>query len=248
MVALRLYLCSGRLERPLAAFPSTVVDMPETATVASVLQEAGADQFNTFQLVTDDLRADVTPRIDSDECFGTANNLAGVDEYGRFQYSGPDTTVGDLRRACNEGIFGGDPQIWIVHRESGVAGGWSPDGLAEICAWLLDQGGAAVVGFVVGKGLDNVSRLRCRSIRKEWRNRGFTAPRLQRRLLNQTQWDENALARLVGLEPVEARCVLRQAGYAQSPDELWRLSEDSDAIARRAKLKAIVEDAENDTP
>jgi hypothetical protein len=72
MVAVTLYLCSGRLDRPLAAFPSTIVDVSETATVASVLQEAGADQFNTFQLATDDLRADVTPRIENDECFGTA--------------------------------------------------------------------------------------------------------------------------------------------------------------------------------
>jgi hypothetical protein len=39
-----------------------------------------------------------------------------------------------------------------------------------------------------------------------------------------------------------------QAGYAQSPDELWRPGEGLDAVARRAKLDAIVEDAENDTP
>jgi hypothetical protein len=124
MVAVTLYLCSGRLDRPLAAFPSTIVDVSETATVASVLQEAGADQFNTFQLVTDDLRADVTPRVENDECFGIAINLAGVGEGGRFQYSGPNTTVGDLRRACEHGIFSGDPRTWIVHRESGAAGGW----------------------------------------------------------------------------------------------------------------------------
>jgi hypothetical protein len=152
MVAVTIYLCSGRLDRPLAAFPSTIVDVSETATVASVLLEAGADQFNTFQLVTDDLRADVTPRIENDECFGTAINLAGVGEDGRFQYSGPDTTIGDLRRACEQGIFGGDPRTWIVHRESVAAGGWSPDGLAEICAWLLDQAGAAAIGFAVAKG------------------------------------------------------------------------------------------------
>jgi hypothetical protein len=248
MVAVTLYLCSGRLDRPLAAFPSTIVDVSETATVASVLQEAGADQFNTFQLVTDDLHADVTPRIENDECFGTAINLAGVGEDGRFQYSGPDTTVGDLRRACEQGIFGGDPRTWIVHRESGAAGGWSPDGLAEISAWLLDQAGAAAIGFAVAKGLDAVSQVRYRKIRKDWRERGFTAPRLRRLLLKQAQWDENALARLLGIEIAEVRCVLRQAGYAQSPDELWRPSEGPDNVARRAKLDAIVEDAENDTP
>jgi hypothetical protein len=84
--------------------------------------------------------------------------------------------------------------------------------------------------------------------RKDWRERGFTAPRLRRLLLKQAQWDENALARLLGIETAEVRCVLPQAGYAQSPDELWRPGEGLDAVARRAKLDAIVEDAENDTP
>lgn len=42
--------------------------------------------------------------------------------------------------------------------------------------------------------------------------------------------------------------MLRQAGYARSPDKLWRSREGLDAVARRAKLDAIVEDAENDTP
>jgi hypothetical protein len=53
---------------------------------------------------------------------------------------------------------------------------------------------------------------------------------------------------LLGIETAEVRCVLRQAGYAQSPDELWRPGEGPDTVARRAKLDAIVEDAENDTP
>jgi transposase InsO family protein len=98
------------------------------------------------------------------------------------------------------------------------------------------------------QGLDAVSQLRYRKIRKDWRERGLTAPRLRRLLLKQAQWDENALARLLGIETAEVRCVLRQAGYAQSPDELWRPGEGPDAVARRAKLDAIVEDAENDTP
>jgi hypothetical protein len=106
----------------------------------------------------------------------TAINLAGVGEDCRFQYSGPGTTVGDLRRACEQGIFGRDPRTWIVHRESGAAGGWSPDGLAEIYAWLLDQARAAAIGFGVAKGLDAVSQLRYRKIRKDWRNGGSPRP------------------------------------------------------------------------
>lgn len=248
MVSLTLHMCSGDLDRSLDSFPSTTVEVPETATVASVLEQAGASRWNTFQLATEELRADVTPRLDNDECFGISINLAGVDEEGSFRYSGPDTTVGDLRRACDREIFGGDPRVWIVHRDSGAAGGWSPDGLAEIAVWLLSEGGSAVVGYAVGKKLDTISQLRFRAVRRDWRERGFTAPRLKRRLLKQAQWDENTLARLVGIEPGEARCMLRQAGYTKSSDELWRLSEDSDAVARRAQLDAIVEDAENDTP
>lgn len=93
-----------------------------------------------------------------------------------------------------------------------------------------------------------MSQLCYRKIRKDWRERGFTAPRLRRLLLKQAQWDENALARLLGIETAEVRYVLRQAEYAQSPDKLWRPGEGLDAVAHRAKLDAIVEDAENDTP
>lgn len=248
MISLTLYMCSGDLDRPLDSYPSTTVEVAEAVTVAGVLEQAGASRWNTFQLATEELRANVTPQLDNDECLGISINLAGVDEEGSFRYSGPDTTVGDLRRACDAGIFGGDPQVWIVHRDSGAAGGWSPDGLAEISTWLLSEAGSAVVGYAIGKGLDPMSQLRFRAIRKDWRERGFTGPRMKHRLLKQAQWDEHALARLVGIEPGEARGMLRQAGYTKSSDELWRLSEDSDAIARRAQLDAIVEDAENDTP
>ena len=106
----------------------------------------------------------------------------------------------------------------------------------------------AVVGFLVGKGLEKVPRLRYRAIRKASRNSGYTAPRLRRLLLKRTQWDENSLARLVGIEPTEARCVLRQAGFTQSPDELSRPSANPDAVARRVKLDATVRSAEDDTP
>jgi hypothetical protein len=100
-----------------------------------------------------------------------------------------------------------------------------------------------------GSSNERSSRGACRPARSQglagtWVYRAPTeAPAAQK-----AQWDENALARLLGIETAEVRCVLPQAGYAQSPDELWRPGEGLDAVARRAKLDAIVEDAENDTP
>lgn len=248
MVALTLHLCAAQLDRPLGEYPSIVIDAAAMETIPRLLQRAGVDQFHTFQLVTDSLRANVKPQIHEDQCFGVAINLGGVSSDGRFRYMGPETTLADLQRACDVGVFDGDPLSWIIHLDSAAAGGWAPDGLYEVAAWLLNQGGAAGVGFVVGAGLAKVPQLRYLTIRNDWRHSGYTGPRLGRMLVKQAQWDEITLAKLIGLEEAEARCVLQQAGYGRSPNGLWRPQSEPEAITRRAQLDALIRDAENDTP
>ena len=62
------------------------------------------------------------------------------------------------------------------------------------------------------------------------------------------QWDVNHLARLLNLEVAETRVLLKQAGYEEGADELWRLSSSPAAVTRRANLLEIEKSAAEDGP
>lgn len=195
MVAFHVYLSTEPLDRPLSAFQSKIVDVSPSATVATALEAAGADQFNSFALVTESVQA--LASTGADDSISGAYNLLGIEKNGTLRYDRTaGTQIGSFLLACDEGYFQGDPHTWVVY-PFGSAGGWMPDGLLEVADWLLGQGGTAVVAGTVSLGVTRgwagAGRIRYRKIRQDWRARGFTAPRVRDLLLKQAQWDENFL-------------------------------------------------------
>jgi hypothetical protein len=221
-----------------------IVEVGNDERITDVIDSAGSLPGSPFVPVTDS----IARRVGSGEeaSFQVRQNLQGIDRRGRLRF-GSDVTVEEFLRAADAGLYDGDGRRLVVFQHGGY-GGWEPDGLVAAAEWLLGAAGAAVVGHAALRGVTWLRGLRRAKIRRDWRRRGFTAPRLVALLSKNKQWDVNHLARLLNLEVAETRVLLKQAGYEEGADELWRLSSSPAAVTRRANLLEIEKSAAEDGP
>lgn len=200
--------------------------------------------YSSFALVTAEIEQDVT--------IGEHDTVAAVDIFGiipggELAYRETDSIPwSNFLRAHQLGLYRGDPGRLVVYG-FGVAGGPGSDGLWEAVQYLfenVDSVGAAVtraatdVGAVAGVWF-SVSKGRRKLITRQWRKRGYSAPKLVRFLAKNAQWDPVQLQRMLTVTELEARVMLSNAGYEPSADGLWRLATTPAGQAANAGLHEV---------
>lgn len=210
-------------------------------------------RYSSFALATAQVEQDADRGREHE--VGASTNLLGISSAGVVYYqAGEHVLWRDFLRAAHAGLYRGDPNRLIVY-PYGAAGGPMADGLWETVQWLFENRDVAILtleaiaaaggaGVTLVAGERWISGLRRQQIARQWRQQGFTGPRLFEYLSRLPQWDAEQLAKQTQLTALEACLALTMAGCQLSDDGLWRPAESHDAQLRREALEAIERQAE----
>lgn len=149
----------------------------------------------------------------------------------------------DFGRASE--LIQGDPHELTVYLYSGAAGGALGE-LIPVVQWVWDNResiklvaeSAVGLELAVRRPVLRLSNARRRAIAKSFRERGIASGNLIEFIDRRVQWDPARLGPLLDLTEREAAAALAELGYEPDGQGLYRLSESTEARARRAAYLA----------
>lgn len=162
----------------------------------------------------------------------------GVDRGGllfwRLGVGSTETSIGDVERAAEQGLFDGDPHAYTVDR-----GGYGNGGLVatwdDLTAFLKEVGGVGGGVVIVATLARSLARVIGVNLRK-WLPRHARYPdTFFNSIVSRSEWDVTRLARLLDVDESEARDLLVALGY-EGPHDVLRISDDKDKAHLRKRL------------
>lgn len=163
----------------------------------------------------------------------------GIGEDGRLFWrvgaGSADTTIGDVERAAEEGLFSGDPHAYSVDR-----GGYGDSGFVlhwdDLYTFLKEVG-------AIGGGVAFISVAANWLIRFVTSHVGKWIPRHARfpatflnSIVCRSEWSPSTLARLLDVPEPGVRELLTALGYVPGADGLFRFSDDPEKAQLRKRL------------
>lgn len=224
------------LPENLADLPSVDLNCSSDSTLYE-LGEAAADELGA-SLHSPSLLFVSGPRADGSRR-PVAYPRAFVSTDGRLKWptEGPRSiSVGDLQRTAAEGLFHGDPTLFVYEEstvgDSGIVVVWHE--FMEWLSYIESHGGGAVLVWEGAKRLKNVLQRHY----KQWRGEGARTPSsLFEVILGREEWSATDLARLLGVSKDEAEDLLEPLGFEEHSDGVvFRSSKDPEKAALRQQL------------
>jgi hypothetical protein len=134
-------------------------------------------------------------------------------------------TIGDLKRAKDQGLFNGDPTGVFLE---GPFFGEAPPGWLDFIDWL------SAIGSAVSGAALLIAFIRRRFER--WKSRGAVTPfAFLDLVVARDEWNQEHLAKLLGISLAEAADLLTAMGFVAAGDR-WRVAGDPKTSALRRKI------------